>query len=210
MPSVALREPWQDLGHQRNSAVLGMWLFLGTEILFFGGIFAGYSVYRFLHTADFLAAGRETNIYYGSVNTLVLLVSSFVMSLGSRAARAGLFRFARLCFPVTAVLGMVFLTLKGFEYNDDLEKHLFPGASGFPLPEAGAGLFWAFYWVATVVHTIHLTVGIGAVFRLQILSRDDPQWLNDSPSAEVTSLYWHFVDCIWVFLYALIYLPGRS
>jgi len=209
MTSEALREPWTDLGRQRESAVFAMWLFIGTEILFFGGILAGYSVYRYLHTPAFLAAGAETNIYYGSANTAILLISSFVMSVGARAAREGLFRFARICFTMTAVLGMMFLTLKGFEYNDDLEKNLFPGP-GFPLPEAGASLFWAFYWVATLIHAIHLTIGVGAVLRLQILSRHHPQWLIDSPSAEVTSLYWHFVDCIWVLLYALIYLPGRS
>lgn len=209
MTSEALREPWSDLGRQRDSAVFGMWLFIGTEVLFFGGLFAGYAVYRFLHTAGFLAAGNETNIYYGSANTAILLVSSFVMSMGARSARAGLYDFARICFPVTAALGMAFLILKGFEYNDDLEKSLFPGP-GFPLPESGAVIFWAFYWVATLIHAVHLSIGIGAVLRLQLLSRGHPQWLTDNPSAEVTSLYWHFVDCVWVLLYALIYLPGRS
>lgn len=209
MTSDALREPWTDLGRQRESAVFAIWLFLGTEVLFFGGMFAGYSVYRFLHPAAFLAAGHETNIYYGSINTFILLVSSFVMAAGELAARAGFFRFARICFPVTAVLGIMFLILKGFEYNDDLEKHFFPGP-GFPLPETGAAIFWAFYWVMTLIHAIHLTIGVGAVIRLQIASRDDPQWLKDNPAAEVTALYWHFVDAIWVVLFPLFYLAGRS
>ena len=209
MPSSALREPFSDLGRQHESAVFAIWLFLGTEILFFGGMFAGYSVYRYMHPAAFLAAGVETNIYYGSINTFLLLVSSFFMAAGELAAREGLTRFARICFPVTAVLGMMFLTLKGFEYNDDLEKHLFPGP-GFPLPETGASIFWAFYWIMTFVHAIHVTIGVGAVLRLQIASRDDPEWLRDSPSAEVTALYWHFVDAVWLLLFALLYLPGRS
>jgi cytochrome c oxidase subunit 3 len=209
MSSDALREPWSDLERQRESATFAMWLFLGTEILFFGGLFAGYSVYRFLHPAAFLAGGHETNIYFGSINTFLLLTSSFVMAAGAIAAREGLYRFARVCFPVTAVLGMVFLILKGFEYNDDLEKHLFPGP-GFPLPETGASIFWAFYWVMTFVHAVHVTFGVGAIIRLQIASRDDPEWLRDSPSAEVTALYWHFVDAIWVVLFALLYLAGRS
>jgi cytochrome c oxidase subunit III len=166
-------------------------------------------VYRYMHPGAFLAAGVETNIYYGSINTFLLLVSSFFMAAGELAAREGLVRFARICFPLTAVLGMMFLTLKGFEYNDDLEKHLFPGPS-FPLPETGASIFWAFYWIMTFVHAVHVTIGVGAVIRLQIASRDDPEWLRDSPSAEVTALYWHFVDAVWVLLFALLYLPGRS
>ena len=186
-----------------------MWLFLGTEVLFFGAMFAGYSVYRFLHPAAFLAAGRETNIYFGSINTFVLLTSSFVMAAGTLAAREGLFRFARICFPVTAGLGTLFLILKGFEYSDDLDKHLVPGP-GFPLPQSGAEIFWTFYWIMTLIHAAHLLIGIGAVPRLQIASREDPEWLKDSPSAEVTALYWHFVDVIWVVLFPLLYLPGRS
>jgi cytochrome c oxidase subunit 3 len=209
MPGQALREPWSDLDRQRESSVFAIWLFLGTEVLFFGGMFAGYSVYRYLHPEEFLAAGHETNIYYGSVNTFILLVSSFFMAAGEKAARAGLARFARICFPITAMLGMMFLILKGFEYNDDLEKHFFPGP-GFPLPETGAEIFWAFYWVMTLIHAIHVTIGVGAVIRLQLASRDDPDWLRDSPSVEVTTLYWHFVDAVWVVLFALLYLPGRS
>ncbi len=209
MNSTALREPWSDLDRQRDSAVFGMWLFLGTEVLFFGGMFAGYSVYRFLYPAAFLAAGRETNIWFGSINTFILLVSSFVMAVGALGAREGLFRFARICFVVTAALGMLFLILKGFEYKDDLDKHLFPGPL-FPLPETGAAIFWTFYWVMTLIHATHLMIGIGAVLRLHIASRGDPEWLTDSPSAEVTALYWHFVDAIWVVLFPLLYLPGRS
>lgn len=209
MTSDALREPWTDIGRQRESAVFAIWLFLGTEILFFGGMFTGYAAYRFLYPEAFQAAGHETNIYYGSVNTLILLVSSFFMAVGDLAAREGLFRVARICFPATAILGMMFLILKGFEYNDDLEKHLFPGP-GFPLPEAGAAIFWAFYWVMTFVHAVHLTIGIGAVIRLQLASRHDPDWLKNSPAPEVTALYWHFVDVIWVILFPLFYLAGRS
>ena len=209
MTSEALRDPWTSLERQRESAVFGMWLFLGTEVLFFGAMFAGYSVYRFLHPAAFLAAGRETNIYFGSINTFVLLTSSFVMAAGTLAAREGLFRFARICFPVTAGLGTLFLILKGFEYSDDLDKHLVPGP-GFPLPQSGAEIFWTFYWIMTLIHAAHLLIGIGAVLRLQIASREDPEWLKDSPSAEVTALYWHFVDVIWVVLFPLLYLPGRS
>jgi cytochrome c oxidase subunit 3 len=207
--SDALRKPWSDLGRQRESAVFAMWLFLGTEVLFFGGLFAGYAIYRFLHPAAFLAAGRETNIWFGSINTFVLLTSSFVMAAGALAAREGLFNFARVCFPLTAALGTLFLILKGFEYRDDIDKHLVPGPD-FPLPEVGASIFWTFYWVMTLIHATHLLIGIGAVLRLQVASKEDPQWLQDSPSAEVTALYWHFVDAIWVVLFPLLYLAGRS
>jgi len=209
MNSDALRDPWTSLERQRESAIFGMWLFLGTEVLFFGAMFAGYSVYRFLHPAAFLAAGRETNIYFGSINNFVLLTSSFAMAAGTLAAREGLSRFARICFPVTAALGTLFLILKVFEYKDDLKKHLVPGP-GFPLPQSGAEIFWTFYWIMTLIHAAHLLIGVGAVLRLQMASREDPEWLKDSPSAEVTALYWHFVDVIWVVLFPLLYLPGRS
>jgi cytochrome c oxidase subunit 3 len=131
------------------------------------------------------------------------------MAAGALSAREGLFNFARLCFPVTVALGILFLILKGFEYRDDIGKHLVPGP-GFPLPEPGAQIFWTFYWVMTLIHGTHLVIGIAAVLRLQIASKEDPQWLQDSSSAEVTALYWHFVDAIWVVLFPLLYLAGRS
>jgi len=206
--SVALREPWSDLGRQEESAVLGIWLFLGTEVLFFGGLFAGYAVYRMLYTAGFLDGARQTEIVFGSANTAILLTSSFAMALGVRAARAGIARFARACFYVTAALGAVFLVLKGFEYRDDIAKHLVPGP-GFAIAQRGAEIFWTLYWLMTLIHAVHVLIGIGAVLRLPIAGRDR-DWLTRSPAVEVTGLYWHFVDAIWVILFPLLYLGGRA
>jgi len=207
--SSALREPWFDIARQRESSVLAMWLFLATEVLFFGGLFAGYAVYRSLHTTEFLAGAKQTDIVYGAVNTLVLLTSSFAMAVGVRFAREGLARFARLCFGTTALLGLLFLIVKSLEYDDDISKHLLPGP-GFALPLRGAEIFWTLYWVMTVIHALHLLIGICAVVRLWLAARNDPRWLRESPAAEVTALYWHFVDVIWVFLFPLLYLAGRA
>jgi cytochrome c oxidase subunit 3 len=209
MTANALREPWADITRQRESAVLAMWLFLATEVLFFGGLFAGYAIYRMIHATEFLEGARKTEIVYGAANTAILLTSSFTMAVGARCAREGFATLARLCFVATMLFGILFLVLKGFEYGDDISKHLVPGP-GFAIPLHGAEIFWTFYWVMTLVHALHLLIGIGAVLRLHLASRRDAGWLKTSPAAEVTALYWHFVDAIWVVLFPLLYLAGRA
>jgi cytochrome c oxidase subunit III len=203
-----LHEPWPSLVRQREAAQFGMWLFLATEVLFFGGLFGGYAVYRHLHPEGFLAGARATEIVYGGINTAVLLASSFTMAVGARAARAGIPVLARSCFVLTAVLGAAFLVLKGFEYAGDISRHLIPGR-GFALAAPGADIFWTFYWLMTGVHAFHLVIGIGAVLWLLTQSRD-PAWLHESAASELTALYWHFVDAVWVFLFPLLYLGGRA
>jgi cytochrome c oxidase subunit 3 len=208
MTPTALRAPWTDIGRQREAATFGIWLFIATEVLFFGGVFTVYAVYRSLHGAAFIAGARQTEIVYGAVNTAVLLTSSLFMAVGAKAARAGISAAARYCFLITACQGALFLILKGFEYRDDIANHLVPGPL-FALGHGGAEIFWTFYWLATLIHALHLLIGIGAVVRLYIFGRSSA-WLHESAATEVTALYWHFVDIVWVFLFPLLYLAGRA
>ena len=187
----------------------GMWLFLVSEALLFSGLFAGYSIYRSLYPEGFLAAGRHTDLVYGTINTAILMTSSLTIAVAGRAGRSNAGNLAWRLLLVTIVLGLFFLVLKGFEYREDLENHLVPGP-GFALSQRGAQLFFAFYWMMTGVHAIHVTGGLVAVARLAVASRRNLAWLAGSASEDATALYWHFVDVIWIVLYPLLYLTGRT
>jgi len=206
---VYLREPWQNLARQHEAVSFGMWVFLASEVLLFSGLFAGYSVYRGLYPQGFLAAGRETDIVYGTVNTAIMMTSSLAIAVAGRVARGGFLRIAHRLLIVTFALGALFLVLKGFEYREDIEHHLIPGPD-FPIAIKGAQLFFAFYWVMTGVHAMHVTGGLIAAMRLIVASRNNLAWLPGSGSEEGTALYWHLVDVIWVVLYPLLYLAGRA
>jgi cytochrome c oxidase subunit 3 len=209
--SALLREPWADLGRQREADKFGIWVFLGSEMLFFGALLLTYTICRIEHPEAFAAAGRETNIWYGTINTGVLLTSSLTMAMAAQATEqpARLRRVVLACLLATALLGLAFIVIKGFEYKEDIEKHLVPGA-GFALPQPGAQLFYGLYWLVTGVHAVHLSIAIGLVGRLgwMFYRRELPT--QENPELEVTALYWHLVDIVWIFLYPLIYLPGRS
>lgn len=207
--SPFLRPPWENLARQHQAVTLGLWVFLASEILLFAGLFTGYAVYRHLYPAGFAAAGRETDIVYGTVNTAILMTSSLAIAVAGGLARAGLQVLARRCLMVTLILGVTFLVLKGLEYREDVAKHLLPGPS-FAIAEPGAALFFSFYWVMTGVHATHVSGGLAAITRLLIASRQQPRWLSGSSSEEATALYWHLVDVIWVVLYPLLYLGGRA
>ncbi|GJD65842.1 cytochrome c oxidase subunit 3 [Methylobacterium frigidaeris] len=213
-----LREPWSELAtdsetafaRQRGGATFGIWVFLASEALFFAALFLTYTAARLANQEAFAAAGRETNIVYGTLNTAILLTSSLTMAVASQAAEKGLFRRLTLwCLATTAAFGLAFLVVKGFEYREDIEKRLVPGAD-FALSQAPAQIFFGFYWVVTVVHAIHLSIGIGLVTRLTIKGWRDVGFLAENPQVEVAALYWHLVDLVWVFLYPMLYLPGRS
>jgi cytochrome c oxidase subunit III len=151
MSAAALREPWRRLSRQREAATFGMWVFLTSELLFFSGMILIYAACRYLQPAGFLAAARETNVWFGTINTMVLLTSSFAMAVAAQAGDAKLRRLAIACLAATVVLGLAFLTIKGFEYREDIQKHLLPGAA-FAIATPGAQLFFSIYWVMTGVH----------------------------------------------------------
>jgi cytochrome c oxidase subunit 3 len=206
-----LREPWENFSRQHEAGKFGIWIFLASEVLFFGALMLTYAVCRIEHGAAFAAAGRETDIWYGTINTAVLLTSSLTMAVASQAAasRESLRRLVLGCLLATAALGLVFIIVKAFEYKEDIDKHLVPG-SQFSLPELGSQLFYGFYWLVTGVHAVHLSIGIVLVCRLVLLGYRRKIELPQNPEIEVTALYWHLVDIVWIFLYPLIYLPGRS
>ncbi|MGJ5138998.1 cytochrome c oxidase subunit 3 [Bradyrhizobium oligotrophicum] len=209
--NALLREPWDSFARQRDAGRFGIWVFLASEMLFFGALMATYAICRTENAAAFSAAGRETDIWYGTINTVILLTSSLTMAVASQAASSGR-DFRRLmigCLSATALLGLAFLVVKGFEYKEDIDKSLIPGLH-FSLPQAAAQLFFGFYWLVTAVHAIHLTIGIVLVSRLALLGYLKRLPLSCNPELEVTALYWHLVDIVWIFLYPLIYLPGRA
>jgi cytochrome c oxidase subunit 3 len=198
-------EPWNSIAEEKSAASFGMWLFLGTEVLFFGGMFLSYAVARYRFTDDFLEAARHTNLYFGTANTFVLLTSSLTMVVAIRGADIGARRLVWTCLAITAALGALFLTIKGFEYAEDIREHLVPGQE-FAVHGMGAALFFALYWIMTGVHALHLSVGVVLIARLSWMMRSEPLELPDLPAY---GLYWHFVDTVWIFLWPLLYLAGR-
>jgi cytochrome c oxidase subunit 3 len=205
----ALRHPWHDLERQRQGTTFGLWVFLASEVLFFGGLFLAYAVNRSLHPQEFALGAREANVFFGTVNTVILMTSSLSMALAVKAAEARLRRFALWMVATTLLLGTSFLVVKGFEYLEDIEHHLIPGPD-FALPSAPAQLFWTLYWLMTGVHGLHVTAGLVVIGRLFWLGWRRELPVTTSPDTEATALYWHLVDVIWVLLFPLLYLAGRS
>lgn len=214
----SLREPWHDLGfapadalaRQRAGASFGMWIFIASEVLFFGALFLFYAALRAEHPEAVAAAARETNIVYGTANTALLLTSGLLAAIAARAAEVpALRRLVLVCLLLTAGLGLAFLIVKGFEYREDIRENLVPGP-GFKLADRPTQLFFGFYWFATAVHGIHLAIGIGLVTRLAWKGWHAPDFLATSPQVEVALLYWGFVDMVWIVLYPALYLGGRA
>jgi cytochrome c oxidase subunit III len=187
---------------------LGMWIFIGTEVLFFGGLLFSY-LYGRTHWPDgFAAASRHTHVWIGTINTGVLLTSSaFIALAGATSECAAMRRWTSRLLWVTALLGLAFMVLKGIEYTKEWHEHLFP-RPGFALAERGAELFFWLYWFMTGIHALHLAIGISAVSLFAWAAGRQRAWAN-SHRIEVLALYWHFVDVIWIFLYPLLYLVDR-
>ncbi len=200
------------LAQQREAATLGIWVFLATEVLFFGGMILGYAVYRWSYPEAFAAAGRHTAIVLGTANTAVLLTSSLTMALAVAAAEARRRRLLVLLLLATAALGCAFLGIKAAEYLKDWHEHLVP-ALNFTFEPRLAGpaeLFFLIYFATTGLHAIHLTIGIVVMLVLAARSRHDRYLGPRSTTVEIAGLYWHFVDIVWIFLFPLLYLGGRS
>lgn len=210
-----LAHQFDNLEQQRITAVLGMWTFLATEVMFFGGMFAGYLVYRLRHLPEWIAASRHLDLTLGTVNTAVLLTSSLTMAFAVHAAQQGCNKHIRRWIAATVLLAFCFLGIKGYEYQHKWHEGLIPGGS-FHWKEATAGdtgpfeLFFSFYFVMTGVHAVHMLIGIGILAVLYWRATQN-RFTSDSYNAvENMGLYWHFVDIIWVFLFPLLYLIDRS
>jgi cytochrome c oxidase subunit III len=212
MPEAQASFQFADLRQQHEVAQLGMWAFLATEVLFFGGLILAYAVYRFGYPADFAAAARHTKIVIGAVNTAILLLSSFLVAWAVAAARLEAGRVAAVLLLAAALAGAVFLALKGFEYAQEYREHLVPGHNFAFAPEhaRGAELFFVFYFVATGLHGLHVLIGIVVLAAIARTASRRAYSARYHAPITVAGLYWHFVDVVWIFLFALIYLPGRS
>lgn len=185
---------------------LGLWVFLATEVLFFGGMFLAYTIYRLTYPGAFNAGARLMEFGLGTTNTAVLLLSSFFMAWADRAARAGDRAQLRRCLLGVAVLGTAFLVIKGLEYQSKFAAHLVPGPA-FAGARGPLEIFFTLYFAMTGLHALHMLFGLGAVGWLWWRAAGRRP-LPVEPVAMV-GLYWHFVDCVWLFLYPLFYLPGR-
>jgi cytochrome c oxidase subunit 3 len=209
MPEAIPAKPYSDLAQQHDAAKLGIWVFLGTEVLFFGGLILGYAVYRHSYPQAFADAARHTNIVIGTANTAILLTSSFLVAWGVELAKAGLDRVTAWLFFGAAALGVVFLALKGVEYKGEIGENLFPG-NAFALNGQGERLFFIFYFIATGLHGVHIAVGIVVLAMIGLRAQKAHYSSAYHSPPVIAGLYWHFVDLVWVFLFALIYLPGRA
>jgi len=206
----ALAEQFEELPQQREASILGMWTFLATEVLFFGGMFLSYITYRSSYPNAFAEASKHTIVLFGTLNTAVLLTSSLTMVLAVHAIQEnnvkGLIRYL-LC---TIALAAAFLVIKGIEYHRDLDEQLWPGGNFKPGLPPQAQIFWFLYWAMTGLHALHVTIGIGVLSCLAVLAklgRFSGVYYNP---VDVGALYWHFVDIVWIFLYPLLYLINRS
>jgi cytochrome c oxidase subunit III len=197
--------------HRDETAELGMWVFLATEVLLFGGLILGYLVYRHAYPAGFAAASRHTEIVIGTANTAILLTSSFLVAWAVEVFSAETRKICTGLLSGATVLGLTFIVLKGIEYAGEYREHLVPGIDfSFAASEAdGAELFFVFYFVATAIHALHMLIGIGLLAVVATLTWRSPTTRHRA-ALHSTALYWHFVDVVWIFLFALIYLPGRS
>ena len=208
---LQVAEQFDEAAQQRAAATLGMWIFIVTEIMFFGALFFAYAISRFQMPEAFAAASRHTNIIIGTANTAILLTSSFFMAVAVRSAETGAGKPTAWLLVITAALGAVFAALKLTEYALDYRDHLVPLVNfAFDAKYlAGARVFYGLYFATTGLHMLHLSVGV--ILVLAFAWRVWHARTNAlADQVQVLGLYWHFVDIVWVFLYPCLYLIARS
>jgi cytochrome c oxidase subunit 3 len=212
--SPDLQHHFDNMTQQFEASNLGMWVFLATEVLFFGGVFAAYTVYRSLYLPGFEIGSHLLDVRFGAANTAVLIGSSLSMVLAIRAAQTGQRRAQVFLLVLTMILGAAFLGIKfTFEWRNDYLEHLVPGINFAYRPEWGANgphvqMFFLFYFIMTSIHALHMIIGIGLLSVLTWMAargRFSPEYYTPM---EVSGLYWHFVDIVWIFLFPLLYLIG--
>jgi cytochrome c oxidase subunit 3 len=205
-----LKHHFVDLEQQREAATLGMWVFLCTEVLFFGGLFAAYLIYRVWYPTTFGEASRDLNLVLGATNTTVLITSSLTMAMAVYSSATGRRAPMILFLGLTMVLGAVFLAIKGVEYHQKFVEHLVPGPDfRFAQDAPHAQIFFSLYFALTGLHALHMVIGLGILTVIVIMAargRFTREW---NTPVEISGLYWHFVDIIWIFLFPLLYLIDR-
>jgi cytochrome c oxidase subunit III len=207
-----LRHHFADLEQQRESATLGMWVFLVTEIMFFGGLFAAYLVYRTAHYDAWVIGSEHMDFWFGTINTVILLCSSLMVALAVHAVQVGHNKTCGLYLWIASAMGVAFLVLKGFEYHSHFVEGAVPGALwklAVPHPQA-VQMFFYIYFVMTGLHALHVTIGIvllAVIGWYAAKGAYSPAYHNP---VHVSGLYWHFVDVVWIFLYPLLYLIAHK
>jgi cytochrome c oxidase subunit 3 len=210
-----LRHHFEDMEQQHEAGSLGMWIFLVTEIMFFGGLFASYAIYRSLYLPGFEGGSRLLDIKLGATNTGVLIGSSLTMAMAVHSAQTGKRKALVFFLILTMILGAVFLGIKYDEYATKWRLGFVPGLHWNPQEEVHGNpplgsveMFFCFYFFMTALHALHMIIGFGIMTVIAIMAwrgRFSPEYYAP---VEVTGLYWHFVDIVWIFLFPLLYLIG--
>jgi cytochrome c oxidase subunit 3 len=224
--SPRLQHHFDSMAQQKDAATLGMWVFLVTEIMFFGGMFAAYMLYRMWYFPGFAAGSSELDLTLGATNTVVLIGSSLTVALAVHAAQEGKQRQTVNFLILTGILGLVFLVIKFFEYKVKIVGHhlpdgttitLFPAVGFFDVSQSEhlapiateVRIFMVLYFALTGMHAVHMIIGIGilgVVLWMAARGRFTREWYAP---VEIFGLYWHFVDIVWIFLFPLLYLVHR-
>ena len=209
--SSALAHHFEDLEQQHEASTLGMWAFLITEVLFFGGLFAAYAVYRFSYPEAFVHGSSHLDIRLGAINTVILIGSSLTMVMAVHAAQHGRNGAIAAWILATMLLGTAFLGIKAVEYSHKYHESLIPGPNfAFEgVPGGHEQLFFACYFAMTGMHAFHMIIGMGLMVWLLALCAKRRFTAEHHPAVEIFGLYWHFVDIVWIFLFPLLYLLGR-
>jgi cytochrome c oxidase subunit 3 len=213
--SLALRVQFDTAEQQKDASSLGMWAFLITEVMFFGGMFLAYSLYRSTYPHVFAVASSSLNVYIGAFNTVVLLCSSFTMVMAVRASQLGQRKAIIMFLILTLILGGAFLGIKGFEWHEKFVEHHIPGQTAFHLdgiPQEDQGhaqLFFSLYFAMTGLHALHMVIGVGLLLYLIFTARKGIYTAEYNTPVDMIGLYWHFVDIVWIFLFPLLYLIDR-
>ena len=217
-PLPGLAHHFDSYDQQRESATLGMWAFIVQEVMFFGGLFVTYMVYRREYAAAFAAGSHHLDVKLGAFNTAVLIASSLTMALAVRAAQLGKKKPLIGFLIATILLGSVFLGVKTVEYSHKWHEHHVPGphfvfestgVHGEAIDPHNARIFFSLYFAMTGLHALHMVVGIGILLWLIWQASRNRFTPNNYNYVEGTGLYWHFVDIVWIFLFPLLYLIGR-
>ncbi|MBZ0157527.1 MAG: cytochrome c oxidase subunit 3 family protein [Alphaproteobacteria bacterium] len=184
----------------------GMWFFLITELIFFGGLFLLYSVFRESHPQDFHTAAQDESILLGTLNTAVLLTSSLTIALSIAALRKGSSRLSYFLQGATVLQGMVFLVVKYFEWSDKILRGIYPDSPVMMQKSHGEIIFFSLYYAMTGLHGLHVLVGIFVISFMMYYTAKGSIGAQNVTLLENTGLYWHFVDIVWIYLFPLFYL----
>ncbi|MEQ8447919.1 MAG: cytochrome c oxidase subunit 3 family protein, partial [Balneola sp.] len=198
-----------DSDQQFDAAKMGMWVFIVNEILFFGGLFCAYIVFRAWYPDLFTMAATKLDTTMGAVNTVVLIGSSLSVAMAIRAAQLNKTKWIKINLLITITLACVFLVIKYFEYSHKMHDGIFPGATLYTyegIDHPLAHVFFSIYYVMTGIHAIHIIVGIGLMIWIYIRAKKNEFGSEYYTPVEMVGLYWHLVDVIWIFLFPLLYL----